>query len=661
MTRSKRVEAEIQQQLEAKEAAEQETTLIDRQEPNVRQRTPGFPTTFHNKRGKERIQELDEANRDAERNAKQRLPGAPPQRDIPKGDTKTIREFLQSEQRDDADLSEIWRLIDNSVEKPPFDCISHLSSTVKYYYGLWPAIIIKDGVLHLREYTENLRRHYDRPLLPRSLAEALLRINHDKSGHCGIPQTSEKMRRSVFYAELEYDVFFYVRSCEQCRQRETPSSARDITHTYSPSHAGEIIGMDCRVLTNTNSKRYTRILTIMDFFSKYVNMTLLEDETTDTIYNTLVSRWFNYFGPPQQLIVDRLRANISQIAQMVAEQYNFHLQATTSHHSKGLSLVERSHRTSSDIIAKLIREQEIDQELVDLSALAMNNMIDSDTGMTPMDKMMARDASEPLQRMLDYPTPDIGDATKADFVYQHEKRLLRLRRIVTDELQRKILRRKESANARATFNRFHENQYCWCRQRGTKQNTGKFAKFWELGRVVRRITDYQYIVKLRNAKHAKRMNVTELRRCYTPVVEQIRVTNRDRRMVLDAIPSHEESFYDEDSTPSNDKIEEYKTSDAHPEGERVPRPGETAQETEEAPKRKRGRPPKVKPLPENDPLPNSNPETSAEPVESVDATPAPTTPCADAGATEEKAINEIEETKEDDSTPQEIAPESEQS
>ena len=651
MTRSKRVEAEIQQQIEAKEAQEQEMPLIERQEPNVRQRTPGFPTSYHNKRGKERIQELDNANRDAEGNAMQRLPGAPPQHDIPKVETKALREFLQSEQRDDADLSEIWRLIDESIEKPPFDRISHLSQTVKYYYGLWPAIIIKDGVLHLREYTENLHRYYDRPFLPRSLAEALLRINHDKSGHCGIPQTSEKMRRSVFYAELEYDVFFYVRSCEQCRQRETPSTARDITHTFSPGHAGEIIGMDCRVLTNATSKKYTRILTIMDFFSKYVNMTLLEDETTETIYSTLVTRWFNYFGPPQQLIVDRLRANISQIAQMVADQYHFHLQASTSHHSKGLSLVERSHRTSSDILAKLMKEQQIDQELVDLSALAMNNMIDHDTGMTPMDKMMARDASEPLQRMLDYPTPDIGDTSKSDYVYEHEKRLLRLRRIVTDDLQRKILRRKEAANMRAVFNRFHENQYCWCRQRGTKISTGKFAKFWELGRVVRRITDYQYIVKLRNAKHAKRMNVTGLRRCYTPVVEQIRISNRDRRMVLDAIPSHEDSFYDEDSTPSNDKIQEFRTSDEHPEGARVLRPGETAPEAEDPPKRKRGRPPKNKTVPEAIPAPESNEVASVEP-ESPETVPEALMAseaevlqdaAADACASDENATSETEE------------------
>lgn len=103
------------------------------------------------------------------------------------------------------------------------------------------------------------------------------------------------------------------------------------------------------------------------------------------------------FGPPQLLLVDRLRANIGTTAQRICDRLDIHLQAGLSHNSVSLAVVERSHRTATDMPARALNDgAQLDQVTLNLLAYALNNQVHGGIGITPLQAMTAIPARDGL-------------------------------------------------------------------------------------------------------------------------------------------------------------------------------------------------------------------------------------------------------------------------
>ena len=511
---------------------------------------------INSKQGRVEIRERDKANRDEFNNVKQRLPGAPPQVPMPTGTPDAKNKRIIELQKQDSIFGLLHHYWDQKKGiQPPYHEISHLSDGFKYYYSRWKSIVRINGALYLRNYDEKLTHYSDQLLLPRVLAESFMALAHDveTKGHAGLPRMLHELRKNIHYPEMQFDAYFYIRSCAQCSRRRPLKVGDDPTRAYAVGKPNEMIALDSRTLPPSIGGKYRHMLTIMDMYSRFLLVTLLVKECTKSILDTVVHRWISNYGMPQAMLVDRLAANISKDAQRFCEQFDIHLQATSSHHSQGNSLVERSHRTHTDIISKYIDRKVLDQRLVDYTALALNSMLNSGIGCTPLEAMTGRPLMSTIKRMLMQGHPQNRTPRTPEYIYEQEKRLITLNSAITDTVRKKIMSRRALAHHRAMFNRFVEGEYILALTRQGPNSGTKYTLEFTPAVVTRRIDDLHYIVKCKGARKAKKMNIAQLRRSFEKITERIPVSRRDRRLPLSG-GWHDDKFFDHCTYTGRDRM-----------------------------------------------------------------------------------------------------------
>ena len=305
------------------------------------------------------------------------------------------------------------------VEYEPSQYISHYNRNFREYS-------IRGNLLYFR----------DRIVVPRTALPQLLYMLHDSpiSGHFGRAKTLHAVQERYFWPCLTSDVDVYIKSCIVCQRRKVEANK-----TWKPLQPSETldrpfmrIAMD--VLTLPPSGSYTKVLVIVDYYTKWVEAFPLRDEKAETVARILFNEIFSRHGPPEYLHSDRGSNFMSSIVQSLSLLCGVQQTHTAAYSPKSDGQVERQIRTLSDMLAKFSEENGNWHDFFYQCLLAIRTSVHATTGFSPYEILYGR--APRLMSDLCYGHPSTVLQQHPDSLKEFGERLRKVRKVVMEN-QRK--------------------------------------------------------------------------------------------------------------------------------------------------------------------------------------------------------------------------------
>ena len=309
---------------------------------------------------------------------------------------------LAAEQEYDVLLSEVkgW-VVKGKV--PPKKHLKKMNRRLRSLARCYDQLIINNGVLGIKRSHNG--KEGVRILLPRVYQAHILKMLHDDPmvGHLGHFRTRDKVLERFFWPNAEQDIQVYCDSCVECqrRKRPTPHMQAEL-RTETQSRPYERIAIDITEMPmSTKGNKYA--LVAMDYFSKYVHVFPMSNQTTETVADCLMKLVLEQ-GVPERLHSDQGKQFESAVFQELCKRLGIQKTRTTPYHPQSDGMVERFNRTLKDMVAKYIRLDGSDwDEVIGATVFAYNTSKHSTTGYTPFFLAHGREARLPVDSLTERP------------------------------------------------------------------------------------------------------------------------------------------------------------------------------------------------------------------------------------------------------------------
>jgi len=328
--------------------------------------------------------------------------------------------------------------------KPDNLGLQRLTREQRTLYSDWPCLEFWDGVLYRNCDRKDGLGPQLQLLLPRTLVPRVLKMVHDEplGGHLGVEKTLNKLRSAFYWPGMRHDVTAHVSGCETCIR--TKSGRRKQRAPMQPSAVGfpnHRVAMDIVGPLPKSRAGNKYILVATDYFTKWVEIFPMENETAESVAKCFYKGWICVHGPPQSLHTDQGKNFDSVLVKDLCRLMQIHKTRTTPYHPQSDGLVERFNRTMGNILRAYVSPTQRDwDEHLPAVKYAYNTSCHATTGFSPYFLMHGREARLPIHLMARIPT-NVGE------VHEHvevlRNRLPSVFKLVQEKTQQQQCRQKE--------------------------------------------------------------------------------------------------------------------------------------------------------------------------------------------------------------------------
>jgi hypothetical protein len=386
------------------------------------------------------------------------------------------------------------------------------------------------------------------------------------------------------------------------------------------------------------------VLVIGDYFSKWVEVLPLPNQTAETVAKAFVDEFVSRFGAPKEIHSDQGRNFESKVFAEVLRLLGVSKTRTTPYNPKSDGMIERFNRTLLNIVSLMldpVKHQRDWDEQLPYVGLAYRSAVHESTGETPNMLMMGREVSLPIDLMVETLSEDEDeddDDLVSDFALELRERLRQAHERARKVLHSSSLRQKRNYDRRSHGGGFEEGEFVWLFSHQRKPGiTRKLRLPWEGPYlVVQKFSDVHVRIQKSPRAKSKVIHVDRLKP-YTgpplevwkystvPLQEEVQKPTETEETVKDNViidpeqPQHSESTFDTAQAP--EVTSKRNGTDGKGNGDSVatpPEESEVAQDQEESTVSESDKehdtdkpPPSVRPV---DPDQNSMPTaTTAQP------------------------------------------------
>ena len=150
----------------------------------------------------------------------------------------------------------------------------------------------------------------DQIVVPRSMRRTILDKLHES--HIGIVKTKEHARKVVFWPRMGRDIEEYISKCRICQKYQPNNQKKSMMPHQIPNRAWKKVGCD---LFEFNGTKY---LLVIDYYSKYLEVSNMEDGSADAVVQEL-KVIFARHGIPQELVADNVPFNSASFKNFATE------------------------------------------------------------------------------------------------------------------------------------------------------------------------------------------------------------------------------------------------------------------------------------------------------------------------------------------------------
>lgn len=285
---------------------------------------------------------------------------------------------IQREQIADEELKKIINKINND-------------ENVRDYY------LDEDDLLIKKSNSEEVD---DRVVIPKSLVKEIIKNFHDLPfvGHMGVSKTYNLLKDRVYWENMSQDIKDYIKKCISCNERKTsPHHRKAPLQKFQPANYPlELVAMDIvgPLVTSNDGNKY--ILTVQDYFTKYLEAIPLPNQKTETIAKAFVTNIICRHGVPKKLLTDQGANIISKLMKEICRLLGVTKIQTTAYHPQSNGMIERSHRVIKDVLSHFVDRSQRDwSDWLPYTMMAYRATYHSSTGKTPYYLMHGREMGLP--------------------------------------------------------------------------------------------------------------------------------------------------------------------------------------------------------------------------------------------------------------------------
>jgi hypothetical protein len=323
----------------------------------------------------------------------------------------------------------------------------------------------------------------DQVLVPLSLRAFILRRYHGLpvSGHLGRRRTYAQIKKSYYWPGLSKDVGKWIGACLACKRRKTPrpQSAGRPGAVSTATRPWEIVAIDIVSAGVTSKGNYTKILTVIDLFTRYVLAIPLHHATAQEIGDALFDHLYCRFGKPQRIHSDEGREFVNNALQGMFKKWNISFTSTGGYQPQA-NPVERYHRFMNSAMTTLSKSFGADwPSYLQAVCFAYNASTNDATGFTPYELIFGGRKPTLLQTIdaAVHGTDTLQPVGSPDQAEYHEKasKTLKTAYVLVREQQEKLAK----ANRDAILRRRGANRKDGAPPTLQEHNIGDLVLFWE--------------------------------------------------------------------------------------------------------------------------------------------------------------------------------------
>ena len=227
-------------------------------------------------------------------------------------------------------------------------------------------------------------------------AETVITEVH-RQGHLGENKTWKAFNRKYPTPQGRKKCREVVRTCPEC-QLGKDYKAQHVPkgHINSPG-PWETVSIDVVGPLPVDGKGNRYIVTMMDVYSRYLIASPVRNHKASTVSRCLYEAVVAYFGAPQSILSDRGAEFTGMIWESLTEMLGAKIKLTSPYYPQGNSVIERSHRTLSNMLRTMLLEKKGRDwsSLLPSVMLYMNSMIQEKTGVSVCEILLGHNPNLP--------------------------------------------------------------------------------------------------------------------------------------------------------------------------------------------------------------------------------------------------------------------------
>ncbi|XP_019645940.1 PREDICTED: uncharacterized protein LOC109486545 [Branchiostoma belcheri] len=329
-------------------------------------------------------------------------------------------------------------------DKPDKTALADASRHTLELYKDWDLLEVHNGILY-RVGPQEDNPTQKQLLVPRVLVSKVLSCVHDSpaGGHLGVDKTKEKLLRGFYWPGLTKDVIVHVTCCDICAK--TKGGRRRPRAPLQPSAVGypnKRIAIDVVGPLPKTSSGNKYVLVLSDYFTKWVEIFAIPDETASTVARVIFEGWVCVHGPPERIHTDQGRNFESTLIAELCKYMRIGKTRTTPYHPQSDGMVERFNRTLGNILRAYVSANQRDWDVhLPMVKFAFNTSEHSTTKFTPYFIMHGREARLPVELM--FGIPSAVSAPVQEYVRDMVDKFPQIFKFVSDNTKQANKRQKE--------------------------------------------------------------------------------------------------------------------------------------------------------------------------------------------------------------------------
>lgn len=247
------------------------------------------------------------------------------------------------------------------------------------------------------EISTNRQRIYLPEPIRRTYFDRLHNISHP-----GTRASRKLVSARYFWPAMNNDVAKWTRQCEGCQKSKVIRHTKSQIDRFPPTSAKfEHVHIDI-VGPLPQSNGYSYLLTAVDRFSRWPEVFLLKDITTETIAKEFVAGHVSRFGVPAKITTDRGSQFEARMFAELTKILGAHRIRTTSYHPQANGLVERFHR---DVKAAIMARKNAKwSDELPIILLGLRSVVKEDMGCTSAELLYGQPLVLPGEMFVSSPT-----------------------------------------------------------------------------------------------------------------------------------------------------------------------------------------------------------------------------------------------------------------
>ena len=378
---------------------------------------------------------------------------------------------IREEQLKDCTMNLIMTTLESGEDRPEWKTVSSAAPDLKAYWSVWNLLYIKDGVLCRKWVDANTADFTPRIILPPSLRDLCINELHNSkaAGHLGYTKTLRRVKDRYFWVGMTVDLRSYLRKCIQCARRKRPARKRRAKlRQYRVGSPLDRVAVDILGPLPETTKGNLYVMVIGDYFTKWVEIHPIPDQTAETVAQKLTEEFICRFGCPSELHSDQGRNFESRVFAEVLRLLGVRKTRTTPYNPKSDGMIERFNRTLLNMVSMMIepvKNQRDWDELLPFVGFAYRSSVHESTGETPNMLMFGREVKLPLDLMVEPFQDEELEPKDANLMTDYAEDLrdrIRLAHERAREVLRKSARRqKRTYDRKANGNPIQKGDFVW--------------------------------------------------------------------------------------------------------------------------------------------------------------------------------------------------------